>query len=156
MIATPVACVVDASVAIKLVVSESLSAQAHSLFAHLAGDPAARFSVPELFYIECANILWKYLQRAGFPLADAQRSLATLDALALQRFSIAPLAADALTIAATHTITAYDACYVATAHPLGVALVTADSKLAARMAGTPYAVLDLGAISIPAVPPPVP
>jgi hypothetical protein len=43
MIATPVSCVVDASVGIKLVITEALSGQAHALFAHLASDPAARF-----------------------------------------------------------------------------------------------------------------
>jgi predicted nucleic acid-binding protein len=50
MIVTPVGCVIDASVGIKLVISEVLSSEAHALFAHLAKDPAARFIVPELFY----------------------------------------------------------------------------------------------------------
>ena len=57
MISTPIACVVDASVAIKLVITEPLSNEAHALFAHLARDPAARFFVPDLFDVECANIL---------------------------------------------------------------------------------------------------
>ncbi len=87
MMATPVSCVVDASVGIKLVITESLSAEAHALFAHLAQDPAARFFVPELFYLECANILWKHTQRSGYPLADAQLNLSTLSALALQRLN---------------------------------------------------------------------
>ena len=33
MMATPVSCVVDASVGIKLVINEGLSAEAHALFA---------------------------------------------------------------------------------------------------------------------------
>ena len=53
MITSPVACVVDASVGIKLVITEVLSNEAHALFAHLARDPAARFFVPDLFDIEC-------------------------------------------------------------------------------------------------------
>jgi hypothetical protein len=78
MITTPVACVVDASVGIKLVITEPLSSEAHALFAHLVRDPSSRFVVPELFDIECANILWKHIQRSGYPLVDAQSNLATL------------------------------------------------------------------------------
>jgi predicted nucleic acid-binding protein len=75
MITMPVACVVDASVGIKLVIIEALSKQAHALFVHLARDPAARFYVPDLFDIECANVLWKQIQRSGYPLADAQHEV---------------------------------------------------------------------------------
>lgn len=70
MIHPPVACVVDASVGIKLVITEALSNEAHARFARLAGDPAARFYVPDLFDIECANTLWKQVQRSGYPVAD--------------------------------------------------------------------------------------
>src|SRR5262249_51557735 len=153
MITMPVACVVDASVGIKLVISEALSGEAHALFDHLARDPAARFYVPDLFDIECANILWKQVQRSGYPLADAQFNLATLGALAMQRVSVKTLAADALAIAAHRGLSAYDACYVAASQQLGVPLITADSKLVARMAGSLYPVFDLSSLVIPAPPP---
>jgi predicted nucleic acid-binding protein len=153
MISTPVACVVDASIGVKLVITEVLSGEAHALFAHLAGDPAARFYVPDLFDIECANILWKHIQRSGYPLADAQLNLATLAALALQRLPVTTLVTDALAIAASHGISAYDACYIAASWCLGVPLITADSKLVAKVAGTPYVALDLGTLMIPPPPP---
>lgn len=153
MIHTPVACVVDASVGIKLVITEALSNEAHALFAHLARDPAARFYVPDLFDIECANILWKQIQRSGYPLADAQLNLATLTALALQRLPVTSLATDALVIAANYGISAYDASYVAAARRLGVPLISADTKLVAKMAATPAVVLDLGSLTIPPPPP---
>jgi predicted nucleic acid-binding protein len=153
MITRPVACVVDASVGIKLVITEALSNEVHALFDHLARDPAARFYVPDLFDIECANILWKQVQRSGYPLPDAQFNLVTLGALAMQRVSVTPLAADALAIAASRGISAYDACYVAASQQLGVPLITADSKLVARMAGSPYTVLDLSSLVIPPPPP---
>ncbi|HJT77533.1 MAG TPA: type II toxin-antitoxin system VapC family toxin [Gemmataceae bacterium] len=152
MIALPVACVVDASVGIKLVINEALSGEAHALFAHLARDPAARFSVPDLFDLECANVLWKQVQRAGYPLADAQLNLATLTALALQRLPVTALATDSLAIAANYRISAYDASYVAASQRQGVPLITADARLVTRMAGTPYTVLFLGSLTIP--PPP--
>ena len=153
MITVPVACVVDASVGIKLVITEALSSAAHTLFAHLGADPAARFYVPDLFDIECANILWKQILRSGYPLADAQLNLTSLTALALQRLSVSTLATDALALAAGHGISAYDACYVAAAQRLGVPLITADSRLVAKMAGTSFAVLDLGNTTIPPPPP---
>jgi predicted nucleic acid-binding protein len=153
MILTPVACVVDASVGIKLVVTEALSTEAHALFAHLSGDPAARFSVPDLFDLECANVLWKQVRRSGYPLVDAQLNLATLIALALHRLPVTTLAPDALAIAASHGISTYDACYVAAAQRLGVPLITADSKLVGKMAGTGFLVLDLGNLAVPPLPP---
>jgi predicted nucleic acid-binding protein len=153
MILTPIACVVDDSVGIKLVITEPLSSEAHALFAHLARDPAARFFTPDLFDIECANILWKHIQRSGYPPVDAQLNIATLTALALQRISITTLAADALGLAVTHKITAYDACYVAAVQRLAVPLITADTKLVNKMAGTSCQVLDLGGLNIPPVPP---
>ncbi len=55
----PISCVVDASVAVKLYLAEPLAAEAAALFALLV-DPANVFHVPDLFYIECANIFWKY------------------------------------------------------------------------------------------------
>ena len=153
MISTPVTCVVDASVGIKLVITEVLSGEAYALFAHLAGDPSARFYVPDLFDIECANVLCKQIQRSGYPVADAHLNLATLTALGLQRLPVTSLVTDALAIAASHGISAHDACYIATSWRLGVPLITADSRLVARMASTSYAVLDLGTVIIPPPPP---
>lgn len=153
MITTPIACVVDASVAIKLVIVEPLSSQAHALFAHLAHDPSARFFVPDLFDIECANILWKHVQHSGYPPVDAQLNLATLAALALQRIPVTTLATDALDLAIAHKITAYDACYVAAAQRLGMPLITADTKLVNKMAGTTCQVVGLSGLSIPPPPP---
>jgi hypothetical protein len=49
MITVPVACIVDASVAVKLVITEVHSNVAHGLFAHLGADPMARFMSPNCF-----------------------------------------------------------------------------------------------------------
>src|SRR5262249_46903265 len=153
MMTPPAACVVDASVGIKLVITEALSSEAHALFAHLARDPAARFYVPDLFDMECANILWKHVQRSGLPLADAQLNLGTLLALGLHRLAVTSLATDALAIAAGQAISAYDACYVAASQRLGVSLITADARVVNRLTGTPYRVLLLGNFAIPPPPP---
>ena len=53
-----VRCVVDASVAIKLFIEQEGSKQAEALFAKLSTAPDTELYVPELFYAECANVLW--------------------------------------------------------------------------------------------------
>jgi len=55
--------VVDASVAIKLFIDEPLSEQAEVLFSTPQAEPAGEFHVPDLFYIECTNVLWKLPQQ---------------------------------------------------------------------------------------------
>ena len=71
-------CVVDASVGIKLFLREPLSDAAHAFFAHLAEDPPARLFVPDLFFVECANILWKYVRRFGYPVPRTETGLIPL------------------------------------------------------------------------------
>ena len=76
-------CMVDASVGIKLFVVEPLSDEAHALFLRLSSDPPARFHVPDLFYIECANIFWRYVRRLGLSQDDARLMVEQLGQLAL-------------------------------------------------------------------------
>ena len=64
--------VIDASVGIKLFINEPFSDIAHALFEKLTEDPPAEFIVPDLFYIECTNILLKYMRRFGRSLEDFQ------------------------------------------------------------------------------------
>lgn len=122
--------VVDASVGIKLFVDEPLSEQAHALFGGLVADLTGVLHVPDLFYIECANVLLKYQRRFGMPLADAQQNLADLCRLALVVTTTAELSEEVLLLAARHNLSAYDACYLALAQRLGLPLVTADRALA--------------------------
>ena len=129
-------CVVDASVAIKLFVNEPWSNEAHALFNHLAADPLARFYVPDLFYVECANILWKYVRRFGLPSEAAHDNLVQLSELMLQSIPTFDLMIDALDLAVTYAISSYDGCYVALARRLKLPLVTADEKLARTLSRT--------------------
>jgi predicted nucleic acid-binding protein len=138
-------CVVDASVGIKLFLVEPLSDRADALFSHLVATPPARFYVPDLFFIECANILWKYTRRYGYPPEAAQQDVVDLARLPLQSASTADLVEEALALAVAHEITAYDAAYVALARRLSLPLVTADEPLVHRLAGTGLDVRWLGA-----------
>lgn len=126
----PLRYVVDASVGIKLFVEEEFSQQAHALFSHLAADPPAELYVPDLFYIECANILLKYTRRFGRSLEDSQADVADLKLLALKPTSTADLMEESIALAMEKKLTAYDACYAVLAQKLEIPLVTADETLA--------------------------
>lgn len=127
--------VIDASVGIKLFVEEEDSEAADRLFRQLTTTPAAQFYVPDLFFIECANILWKYVQRFGYPVESALRDVTDLQELDLLTVSTADLLPQALELAIDQNITAYDACYAALAQRLELPLITADSVLADKLSG---------------------
>jgi predicted nucleic acid-binding protein len=137
-------CVVDASVGIKLFVIEPLSERVDALFAHLADDLPGRFYVPDLFFVECTNILWKYVQRFGYPADAARQDVADLTRLPLQVVPTAALAEAALELSIQHGSTAYDSAYIALARHLSLPLVTADEALARRYENTGLDVRFLG------------
>ncbi len=66
-------CVLDASVGIKLFVEEEFSDKVQRLFSKLAEDPHTEIHVPDLFYIECANILLKYTRHYKRPLGSVNK-----------------------------------------------------------------------------------
>ena len=125
--------VVDASVGIKLFVDEEFSEQTHALFTHLAADPPAELFVPDLFYIECANIMLKYTRRFGRALKDSHADLVDLSRLALKSTPTVDLMENALLLASELDLSAYDACYAVLAQQLGIPLLTADQPLARKV-----------------------
>jgi predicted nucleic acid-binding protein len=126
---SPLRYVVDASVGIKLFVEEEFSEQAHALFSYLAAEPPAELHIPDLFYIECTNILLKYTRRFGRSLEDSQSDVADIKLLSLKPSSTAELMEDALLLALENGLTAYDACYAVLSQKLEVPLITADEQL---------------------------
>ena len=129
-------CVVDASVAIKLFLIEPLSDRADTLFDHLTNSPPARFYVPDLFFAECANTLWKYVHHFGYSPHAARQDLSDLLHLPFRVAPTADLVEEALNLALTHDITIYDAVYVALGARLSLPVVTADEALVRRLTGT--------------------
>jgi predicted nucleic acid-binding protein len=123
-------CVLDASVGIKLFVEEEFSEKVQRLFVKLAEDPQTEIHVPDLFYIECANILLKYTRRYKRPLKDSLADLKDLNKLALIATSTSELIDEALQLASDKNLTAYDACYAVLARRLKLPLITADAPLA--------------------------
>ena len=120
---TPLRCVVDTSVCIKQFISDPLTAKVNQLFEHLA-VPQTEFFVPDLFYIECANTLWKYVRAGLYTEAEVQADLASLKAFPLRVVSTADLMAEAVTIGLAYGISAYDASYVALCEQVSAPLLT--------------------------------
>ena len=139
----PASCVVDASVAIKLFLPEDYSSDVQEFFAQHFAQPHGCLFVPDLFFVECANILWKKIRREKYDACKAAADLATLRGFSLPTTLTADLMERALEIACAHGITAYDACYVALAEARGVPLLTADDRLAARLTGSSHEVITL-------------
>jgi len=127
------AAVIDASVGVKLFIQEEDSQIVDELFAQLVSDPPASFYVPDLFYIECANVLWKYAHQFNYSSEHAQRDLTALLALALYTIPSSTILNEAMRLALQVNISVYDACYAALAHKLDLPLITADQKLVQKL-----------------------
>jgi len=141
--ALPLSCVYDASFLIKCVVPEEESLLIRELLRVLLEDNRSVMSVPELFFIESANILWKKVRRGE---VDVKTSIIRLDQLSELYLVTTPLKQldkRALELACELNISAYDASYVALAEKLQVPLLTADMCLARILVGTEHRAISL-------------
>lgn len=144
-------CVVDASVGIKKFIVDPLTPKVDQLFAHFT-DPEANIYIPDLFYIECTNIAWKYIRAGFYSVTEAQANLASFRALNFRSVSTADLMLDALVISTTYTISAYDACYVALSQRVNAPLLTQDQKLVNALASTNFNVCLFSNFLVPSLP----
>ncbi len=140
-------CVLDASVAAKWFLpatGEPLAQEALQLLGRYARGEM-RFLVPDLFWPEFANILWKAARQGRCSEKTALAALASLKTLELPTVAARSLAEDALRMAVTFDRTVYDCVYVALAVKSNAPLVTADERLAAALAAH-FPVKLLGAV----------
>jgi predicted nucleic acid-binding protein len=139
--------VVDASVAVKWClpsVREELVAEAEELLESSRRDQV-RFLVPDLFWVEVANALWKAVRRNEISpnnAAAAMSFLRDLDVATLPSIDTVPQALD---LAISHGRTVYDSLYVALAVQSKSSLITADERLANALAAR-FPVKWLGAL----------
>ncbi|BAY27242.1 hypothetical protein NIES2100_70650 [Calothrix sp. NIES-2100] len=147
----PLRCVVDTNVCIKYFIADPLTAKVNQLFGHLT-NPQTEIYVPDLFYIECANALWKYVRAGMYTAAEVQADLATLKAFPLRVVSTADLMANAVTIALAYGISAYDASYVALSQQVGATLLTLDGKLLRALSASSVDVSSFNEFEVPPLP----
>lgn len=129
---TPV--VIDASVAAKWVLpKENLAGEAAELLAGY-GKGEIAFAVPDLFWAETANILWKAARLGRQTPARTELGLQELLSLALPTIPSVGLVSAAFRLAIAYDRTIYDSLYLALAVKLSTRLITADEKLARSVA----------------------
>jgi predicted nucleic acid-binding protein len=139
--------VVDASVAVKWCLPslrEELVPEAVELLASSRRDEV-RFLVPDLFWVELANALWKAVRRNEISPSNAASAISfvrDLDITTIPSFDLVP---EALHLAIGHGRTAYDSLYVALAMESKAQLITADERLANALAAR-FPVKWLGAV----------
>jgi predicted nucleic acid-binding protein len=139
--------VLDASVAAKWFLpaaSEPLSAEAAELLLQYAKGQA-NFLVPDLFFAELANVLWKAERRGRCDAAVTDAAIAKIVSSGFPTFPSATLIEPAVQIARAYARTVYDCLYVVLAIQTRTQCVTADEKLANSLAGR-MPVIWLGAL----------
>jgi predicted nucleic acid-binding protein len=139
--------VVDASVAVKWCLPslrEELAAEAEELLASSRRDEV-RFLVPDLFWVELANAVWKAVRRAEISGDNAAAAIAFVRDLGIATIPSVDLVPEALNLAVTCGRTVYDSLYVALAMQSKIELITADERLANAVAAR-FPVKWLGAV----------
>jgi predicted nucleic acid-binding protein len=128
--------VIDASVAAKWVLpasSETLTREALELLKrYVVGE--VRFVVPDLFWAEFANILWKAVRQGRLRSASAEPALHAMRDRNFPTISAHTLLVEAFAIATAFDRAVYDAIYVALAITSRSQLITADERLANALA----------------------
>jgi predicted nucleic acid-binding protein len=125
--------VVDASVAAKWLVPEVLSGEAVGLL-----SPDNELVVPELFWAEVGNILWKKARAGELQSTEALTRFDAVSSMGLRTISNAVGARVAIEVALATGRTVYDSLYIALAMHEGCRFVTADERLVNGLGGTPY------------------
>ena len=128
--------VLDASVALKWAIppaNETLSAESLQLLQEYVGGKVD-FLVPDIFWVELGNVLWKGVRARRWSRAAAECIASEMQA---RNFSTVPsrtLMTDALKIALAYDRAVYDCLYVALAIRSRSQMITADERLANALA----------------------
>ena len=125
-------CVLDASVALKWFVPEVESEQARLLFRQrMRGDLSIH--VPDHFFAEMGNILWKKVRSKELRRRDVPDIVRAIRAIPDEAYLSSDLLPGALDLAHEVKETVYDGLYLALAVALHCELVTADRRLWTRI-----------------------
>jgi predicted nucleic acid-binding protein len=128
--------VLDASVAIKWAMpsaKESLTDDALRLLKRYA-DGEVSFVVPDVFWAELGNVLWKGTRQHRWLQWEAEAVATDMRARDFRTVASLVLLPEALRIAFAHDQAVYDCLYVALAVQSKTELITADERLANTMA----------------------
>lgn len=144
-------CVLDTNICIKQFIADPLTPKVSQLFNHL-NDPHATFFVPDLLYIECTNVLWKYVRANLYTAEHVQADILSLKALRFHVTSTKVLMGEAVKIGLSYGITAYDGCYVGLSQQVAAPLLTLDERLVNSVASSSFDARLFTNFSVPALP----
>jgi predicted nucleic acid-binding protein len=119
---------IDASIAIKWVIEETGTQEA------LALRERARLIAPDLLIPECANILWKKVQRKELHKNEALLAARLLQGAEIELLPTRSLLEATAQLAIELAHPAYDCVYLALAMECGCPFVTADDRLLRKIA----------------------
>ncbi len=125
--------VIDASVAVKLLVDEPDSDAARELAAS-----GQELHAPRLMASEVANALWRKVRVGQIERADAGAAMALLPDMPLRWNDDETVTADAVRLALALDHPVYDCVYLALAHRIGATVVTADRRFVTAVAPTEH------------------
>jgi predicted nucleic acid-binding protein len=128
--------VVDASVAVKWclpALREELVAEAEELLAS-SRRREVQFLVPDLFWVEVANALWKAARRREISEDSAASAMSFMRDLDITTVPSLDLVPQALNLAIRYGRTVYDSLYIALAMQSKSEMITADERLANALA----------------------
>ena len=128
--------VLDSSVVLKWYIHEVLTDQAMRLKDHLESQ-SQYVAVPEFFFVESANILWKkaFLKKELLR-NDAKGIYSRVLDLSFHVIEDEKMLLHALDLALDHAVSVYDGLYLACSVYTKAILVTADSALVRRLEGS--------------------
>jgi predicted nucleic acid-binding protein len=122
--------VVDASVAAKWVIEEDRSDKAVLLLEY------EQLHAPDHWLAEAVNVVWSKVYKGDLDASDAEERMAVLSRSPVIVTAISTLMPAAFAISVDHSITVYDALYVALACKRRMPFITDDQNLIRRLSGT--------------------
>ena len=125
--------VVDASVAVKWLVPEDDSDIARDLAA--GGDD---LHAPRLMASEIANAVWRKARLGEIERGEASTMMASVPGMPVRWNADETVCTDAIRLALALDRPVYDCVYLALAHRIGAAVVTADRRFANAVAPTEH------------------
>ncbi len=128
--------VLDASVAVKWAfpgANEPLTAEALRLVERYK-DGEVDFIVPDVFWAEMGNVLWRGVRRGSWSRIDVENCISDFAARDFTTVSSLMLLPEALQIAFVYDRNIYDCLYAALAVQARAELITGDERLANALA----------------------
>lgn len=125
--------VIDASVAVKLLIEEQQSDEARELVAK-----STALYAPRLLASEVANTLWKKVRLRELDDAIARVAINSLADMPLSWFQDELVTADGLRLAINIEHPFYDCLYLALAYRIGESMVTADQRFVNAVSQTEH------------------